>query len=217
MDIYRDNKLRYPLDDNEHKLLDQAWQLLDLYKNGIVCMHKYRKNIIKTIKYKYTAEKFLKLENILDKLFWNLRHKLNIFNKSNIVEYKLNELNLVKDKLKLDTYYRSFINKIINIDDVNEKIYYKKMEGSAAIFDKNAFNLLTSSIFMDKNIYTNIMHNTENISNIKLLEHYYQLDYAFPNLNLCHPLIGSQKFRLKKINKMYFDKNAENNWFTLIT
>lgn len=217
IDIYRDNNLRYKLNNNEYILLDKAWELIEVFKNGIITMHPHRNNLINMIRNKYTIDEFSELEKILEKLFWNLRSSINYENERlNITEYNLDELHLVKNKLKEDIYYRSFVNKIINIDDKNKKIYYKKMEGSANILAKDYFNLLTGTILFDRNIYEQVMKKNLDTKDIKLPEYYFQMDYGFPNLNLCCPLIGSDKLRKKKIQKMFYDKNAENNWFKLI-
>jgi hypothetical protein len=119
-----------------------------------------------------------------------------------------------------DIYYRSFINKIIIVDNVNKVIYNKKMEGSAEIFSKNIFNLYTLTILLNRNIYESIMHNPYSIINFKLefSRYYYQYDYGFPNLNCCSYGIGDNKYRLNRIIKLYFnmEKKDYRYWYKLL-
>ena len=237
--IYQDSILKYPLTDIEYKLLHKVWEFIELFKFMTITLHEFRKKIIHKINTKYDEKEFFILETILEKLFWNLRWLLyplfvnkDILNDKYINQLKsdsipkgllltekfdLNSLNSVIEKMHKDNYYRSFINKIINIDDKNKVIHYKKPEGSIPIFNKNSFNLYTSTIMLNKSLYEKIMHNPFIIKEekIKLPKVYYEFDYSLPNLNMCCPLMGSERFRKKKIQKMYYESNAEGNWFIL--
>lgn len=217
-DIYTNNNLGYALSDSELDKIDKVWELINVFNKGIITMRDYRVNVINEIHKSYTVEDFFELERIAEKIYWNMRYKLNEngLTDETIVETKMEDFGLIKKRLKEDNYYRSFINKIVNIDDVNKKIYYKKMEGSAKILAKNNFNLLTHTILFDRNIYERVMNGTIDIKNIVLPEYYFQMDYGFPNLNIVKPFIGSDNFRKQKIEKMYFDEKSESNWFRLI-
>ena len=118
------------------------------------------------------------------------------------------------------SYYRSFINKLVIIDRKNNELIIKPMEGSSDIFSKNYFNLLTMHILFSKKLYKDVMNDPFLIKkkNIELAEFYYQYDYAFPNLNCCKYLIGTEKNRKHRIYKMYYDKDKKigKSWFKLI-
>jgi hypothetical protein len=219
--IYRNSRLKYPLSDKEYNDLDKVWKFLEEFKIGVYTLHKFRKKIIETINETYKVDEFFYFEKILDKMFWNLRSEVAQFvDTRNVASFDISDMEIVVDKLHDDNYYRSFINKIINIDDKGKKIYYKSIEGSIPFFNNDYFNLLTSFILLDRGLYERVMGEPNNV--VSIMEHielpkmYYEYDYPFPNLNMCCPLIGTDEFRIKKINKMYYDKDAENNWFQLI-
>lgn len=198
-------------------MTDKAWKLIKRYNKGIVVTSEYRKKLIKKIRNNYTPNEYYDIEKTIEKLYWDMRNKLSIpNNKPNYETYDISELSQVKLKLKNDTYYRSFVNKLINIDDKENKIYYRKMEGSAKILNKDNFNLLTMTILLDKDLYYKIMNNKISVSEVKLPEYYIELDYGFPNLNFCKYMIGTEEFRKKKINNMFFCENCEKNWYSLI-
>lgn len=217
-DVYHKDNLKYKLSSDDIGKIDDVWKLINIFDRGIITMREYRTTIINEIGHKYTVDKFFKLEKIIEKLFWNLRYKINsnIADIIKITETGIENMAMIKHKLKEDNYYRSFINKIINIDDINNKIYYKKMEGSSDIFEKNQFNLLTCTILFNRELYEQVMSDQIDIKNIKLPEYYFQMDYGFPNLNTMRPFIGSDNFRKHKIKKMLFDTDAESNWFKII-
>ena len=86
------------------------------------------------------------------------------------------------------------------------------MEGSSYIFNYNGINKQLSAIFFNRQAYEDYMKRgiipTENSI-------YYQLDYCFPNLNLCRPFIYKDEVRRKRIKLMYYDDNSESNWSKL--
>jgi len=104
------------------------------------------------------------------------------------------------------------------IDDPNKIVYLKKIEGSSEIFGKNYFNLLCATILSDRNLYEEIMKDPYTIKDRKftLPEFYYEHDYAYPNMNYCAYQIGTTKQKMDKILRMYYAKNAEQNWFKII-
>lgn len=220
--IYLDKLLEYPLDKSEYKVLDQAWEFLSVFKKPYIHVTDYRNYLVKKIKKKYTLDEFYMYETILNKLFWNLRDKLEKNHKScKSLEY--NDVVDLDKKLKqvveyLGTYYRSFINKLIIVDKNNKKIYYKKMEGSSVILDHDNFNLLALTILFDRQLYEDIMSHPidyEKLKNMSLPKYYYQLDYGFPNLNCCRYSIGTKEDRVDRIQKFYYS-GKQDYWYKLI-
>lgn len=191
------------------------WEFLDIYKDGILITSTYRNNLINTIRNKYNAEEYYKLEMQVDKMYWDIRNKIG--GDISYEEYELPELSRVKLKLRQDNYYRSFINKVIAIDDENKKIYYRKMEGSPDMLNKNNDNCMAMHILLDRNLYEKVMGNQIEIADIKLPEYYLELDYGFPNFNFSRHNIGSKKYRMKRIKKMLYCDDCEKNWYQVIT
>jgi hypothetical protein len=238
VDIYQDNILKFPLIDDEVILLSEIWEFLKLFEFNTYTLNEYRQNLIKNISSKFPLSKFNLYENIIEKLFWNLRWLVypyffnneysekaycKLINEEKIPNSLLeiqhdsyDKFDLYKDKLNESTSYRSFINKLLIIDDKTNNIYFKKQEGSSDIFFKNEFNLRTSSILFDRNLYEKIMLNPSLIKTIDLPKSYHEYDYAFPNLNFCASFIGSNKYRQKRIELMYYSNDSEKNWFKLI-
>jgi hypothetical protein len=94
------------------------------------------------------------------------------------------------------------------------------MEGSSHIFTKNYFNLLSTMILFDRQLYEKVMRNPFYIvdHNIKLSDYYYQYDYPFPNLNYCIYSFGTKEDYLNRIKLMYYNDNnpKDKYWFKLI-
>lgn len=214
--IYNRNNLSYPLADDEIKILDDVWDFIEGFKLGFVTLFQYRNTLINNIKKKYNIDEFIKLESIAEKIFWNLKSKFKkeISSENEYEIYDWNDFNKIKENLENDNYYRSFINKLVNFDYENKKIYYKKMEGSPYIFKGNKMNEYLYVIFFDRILYEKVMHDG-NIEEINLPNIYYQLDYCFPNLNLCKPFLYGKFNRIKRAQQMYYDKNSETNWYSL--
>lgn len=129
------------------------------------------------------------------------------------------DIKIKKIRVNSDTYYRSFINKLVIIDRESKIIYNKKMEGSSEIFGKNFFNLYTMTILFDRNLYEKIMVNPYRAQKyeIELSKYYYQYDYGFPNLNYCAYSIGNNEYKLNRIKKIYYNKSNEfEHWYKLI-
>lgn len=229
--VYINNDLKYIISNKEYKNIDKAWKLINIFNKPFVSVTDQRNYLIKYIKRNYTANEFYFLENIIEKMFWNLRWAVfPLFVKSK--SEKIPDELIMCEKLKYDddldekigeiisnndTYYRSFINKIIIVDKANKTIYNKKMEGSSDIFSKNSFNLYTMTVLLNRDLYERVMSDPHNIKNldIELPHYYYQYDYGFPNLNYCAFNVGDKEFKLNRINKMYYNKDAS-HWFKLI-
>ncbi len=248
--IYKNINLKYPISDKEYRNFNKVWNLINIYNKPFVSITDKRNYLIKNIRKNYTLDEFYLLENIIDKLFWNLRwiiFPLFIRKKISKSEYDLiinkncnksckeipNEL-LLCEKVKYTddsdlnikikdiylnnyTYYRSFINKILIIDNENKLVYHKKMEGSSTLFSKNLFNLYTMTVLLNRNSYEKVMEDPFNYQklDIELPHYYYQYDYGFPNLNYCAFNIGNKDYKLNRIRKMYYSKNAE-YWYKII-
>lgn len=118
------------------------------------------------------------------------------------------------------SYYRSFINKLIIVDQKDKVIITKSMEGSSDIFSKNYFNLLSFHILFNKQLYEKVMENPFTIRDlhIPLSQYYYQFDYGFPNLNVCAYSFGSSDNQINRIKKMYYntDSNKAKYWYKII-
>ncbi|AYV75661.1 MAG: hypothetical protein Terrestrivirus2_169 [Terrestrivirus sp.] len=220
--IYNSEDLLYPLDEDEIEQLDNTWNFLKKFQFNTIGVTEYRKKIINKISKSIDKENFYSYEKIAEKMMWNLRDKVKyLFNEcSECIDHteKLNETGLmtIMGKFYDDNSYRSYINKLILIDDNNDKIHYKKMEGSSCIFNQNKMNETIWIVMTDKNLYEKIIKEPKKIQLVDSPNYYHGYDYGLPNLNFGKPFIQSDSYRLRRIEKMYYDKNAENNWFKLI-
>jgi hypothetical protein len=126
------------------------------------------------------------------------------------LDNKLKEISLI-----LNNYYRSFINKLIIIDNNNKIIYYKQMEGSSDIFHKNLFNLYTMTVLFNRKLYEKIMKDPYLIKRekIPLSNYYLQYDYGLPNLNYCTYNFSDKETRINRIKKMYYNIDHDAEYF----
>jgi hypothetical protein len=160
--------------------------------------------------------------NLINNNYNNIKKIPNSLLLCKFESYKNNDdmENKVKyNKLFEDTYYRSFINKLLIVDKKNKQIITKPIEGSSDIFTKNYFNLLSITILFDKDLYETIIKNPYKLKNMKipLSKYYYEYDYGFPNLNYCIYKFGTKENRTERIKKMYFSKKPEAMyWFRII-
>lgn len=233
--IYSDTNLAHSLTDAEHNKIDKVWDFIQLFNKEFVFITDYRRYVIKHVQQLYTLDEFYELEHIANKLFWNLRLLLQpLWLEGNTSKQLDNALTLcdcqhytdqqdlnnkIKDNKIFNTvYYRSFINKLVIIDKEQQIIYTKKMEGASHIFSKNYFNLLTMYIFKNKDMYERIMKNISMIqeASFDIPTHYYQYDYAYPNLNFCVYTFGSVDDRKERIKQMYYTDTKGKQWFKLI-
>lgn len=217
-DVYMSNLLKYPLTEDEYNKLDEVWEFIESFNIGHITISEYRKKIIDRIKRRYNIKNFYDLEMISEKIFWNLKsaleHKFDF--EENIKKYNFDEFDKIIENLKNDNYYRSFINKIVNINFEENKIYYRPMEGSCGIFKKSLIGEVLSNLFFNKTKYEIFMQNKLLDDDLlKTNKIYYQLDFGFPNLNLCEPFLYKNKNRFERINYMYFDNNCEVNWIKI--
>ena len=216
MNIYTNNTLSYPLNETEYDKINSIWHFIDLFMKPIINVSKYRRYIIKAIREIYDAGTFYELECASEKIIWNLINKLKTSKCDTHIystEFSPNSIELVIENYYDDNAYRSCINKLILISDVNNEIYYRKMEGTADLFMDNIFNSKLCMALSDRQLYEKIMESQIAFNDLKTPEYYLCGDYAFPNLNFAKPFIQSEKFRKMKINKLFY--SDENNWFIL--
>ena len=227
--IYNNPIFKYPLSSDEIIHLDEVWKFIKVFNKPFLYLNEYRNYLIKKINKKYSLEEFYLYETIANKLLWNLRWILvehfstkSMEEVSKCRQMKYSNSSDLDEKIRkienyLGNYYRSFINKLIIVNQKDHTIYYKKMEGSSNIFNHNKFNLLTMYIFMNRKLYERMIQDTKECKEIvdNLPEYYYQYDYGFPNINLCCYKIGIDDDRKYKIKKMYYEKNPE-NWVKII-
>lgn len=232
--IYINNSLAYPLNHTEYENINDVWEFIKIFNKPYIFITDYRNYLLKTIRDKYTIEQFHYLESIAEKMFWNLREKIvklfapvitNDLVICETIQYDDNNFNDTLDAVlnNIDTYYRSFINKLIIIDNRNKTIYCKKMEGSAKIFSESKFNLYTMTVFLNRHLYESIMNiEMDSVSSIddiearvELSNYYYQHDYGFPNLNYCNYNIGDVNYKINRIRKLYYFDNPK-YWYKLI-
>lgn len=215
--IYIKNDLNFTLTDKEYNDIEKVWKLIHIFSKPYIHLTDYRSYLIRKMK-RYTVDEFYYLESIINKLFWNLRYKFNSETDCQTLTYENSlDLDQTLKKINLGTFYRSFINKLIIIDTVNKKIYYKRMEGSSDIFIKSNFNLFTISALFDRQLYEKVMNNPDKYKDfdVELPGYYHQHDYGFPNLNYCTYYFGDENLRKYRIKKLLFDNDAE-NWFKLL-
>lgn len=234
-DIYRDKILKYPLSDEEFNKINNVWEFIKVFDKQFIYITDYRKYLLKKIKKTYSIDEFFVYEGIVNKMFWNLRWLLFPFFINNYEGHngipnelllceniKFTDSNDLDKKIKNislnDSYYRSFINKLIMVDEENKIIYNKKMEGSSHIFSKNFFNLYTITVLFNRKLYEKIVANPEITKKLKIeLPYYYhQCDYGFPNMNYCVYSFNTNENKKERIKKMYYDYNDERFWFRLL-
>lgn len=244
--IYQNKLLKYPLADSEYNKLDQIWEFLEIIFKPHISPTQYRKYAINYIQNNFDINKFFEFENIINKLFWNLRwllfplftnnfisqaeyHNFIQNNYNNIQEipnslllfekeYYTNIKNKIQQiKSKTGLYYRSFINKIIIPDNSNKIIYYKNMEGSSDIFSKNPFNLLSANILLNKPLYEKIMADPYNIKNLDIQLSQYYFQYDY-----IFPNLNLINYSIGNISdkldriKKFYFSDSDKYWFKII-
>lgn len=255
-ELYNNKYTKFILTEEEQKYIDKVWNFINKFKNIYLNVTEERQKKIKKIRNEYKPEEFYKNEKIANKIFWNIREIMHKYydyhnyknNKNKDIEdlknikkrerrmgimekkkYKNREelKRIVYDKSFLEkNYYRSFINKLIIVNKENKKVYKKEMEGTINFLIENEFNLITTIIFFNREIYENIIkkilsNNNKEIEREinKIIKNkpqfYYQLDYFFPNINYCCYSTGDKNEWIKRIKKYYYNEN-DNEWFNII-
>ncbi|MBA43178.1 MAG: hypothetical protein CMF62_04105 [Magnetococcales bacterium] len=213
-DPYKNSNHKYPLLSEEINVINQVWDFLKIFNKNYVSPSEYRKSVLRKVRKKYKIEHFKQLEEIAEKMFWNLRwliypllYKINI-TKEEYLEFLKNDTNITipqslllceikdyKNKEELDSiiinniylntnYYRTFINKIVIINPTSRRIMLKAMEGSSSIFSKNYFNLLSVRIFTDRKLYEKVMKNPFYITENDISLPEFYFQYDYPFPNL---------------------------------
>ena len=241
--------MRYIFTKKENENMDGAWKLLEILTFNIkyITIYNFRNYIIKYVSENYSIEQFFLYETIIDKLYWNLQYEiaqllLNISNNNDInninnineipysltlcYKYKIDEIDINKkidEYKKENNYYKSFVNKLIIIDKQKKILYLKEQEGTPKFMLNNYFNLLGSSIIINRPLYERIINNPSILRHMKIpmSQFYYEIDYAFPNFSLCEYNINDRKERTERIRKMYYIFNDNKNkdakyWFKLM-
>lgn len=214
----------YELTSDEEKYVDDAWDFLENFKIGYITINELKKKLVQKLTKKYSADDFYRNEIIIEKLYWTLVDKIkdkitDVINfTGDYKTYKYSEYGDLKKELANNSYYKSFTNKIINIDSDKKILYYKNMSGSKSIFENNRTGLLLRIIMMDKNLYERIINNPNDVIHVTVPNdiYYHQLDFGFPNFNITVPFIYDEKYRNKRIQKMYYCDNCLSNWNKLI-
>lgn len=226
MNVYVNTNLEYSLLETEYEIIDDVFHFINLFDFLNITLSEHRTNVINNVtKNNISENDFFIYEKIAEKLLWNLKKRTQFLypELANCVTctYDLTHdgLTSVLNKFYDDNSYRSFVNKLVLIDDINKKVHHRMMEGSAPIFSKNEFNLRLWVSLRDRKIYEEIMNNPIKITKIIIPEYYFNSDYALPNLNFGKPFIQSNEFRKERIKKMYYrgDTNeCQKNWFKLL-
>lgn len=218
-EIYQNDNLKYKLNEQEYNNINDVWDFLNIFNKKMVFLRDYRKEIINNMQ-KYNSNQFYEYEKIATKLYFNLKSKINITNVNNIniqsFENKKELNDIIRKYKQNNNYYRSFINKLVVVDQNNKKITTKIMEGSSRIFKKDKQNAILGYILLNRELYEKTMKNIKTFDNIELPNIYYQFDYGFPNLNYDFYDNGSETYQKKRIKQMYYVKNCDKNWFKII-
>ena len=101
----------------------------------------------------------------------------------------------------------SNIRKLYVVTKNNDLIYKYKYP--------NDLDLLIASIMINRSLYETIMSETINLSDIEIQPYNnpIEFDYPYPNLNTIKSFTCTKKQRIENIHKMYYENNAEKNWF----
>ncbi len=210
--------VKYKLTKNQNKELNKVWKFIQsftppkvskdwwTYNNGkLLCAYEYRHYIINIIQKNISINKFYEYEKIINKLYWNLKHKLISHIKTNNINYSINAQNV----LKLAS--GSYINSRVHYNEIDKKWYYFKMK-------LPELDIICMDIMRDKTKYEFYLKNPSNIKNYnkkEILDTYYHLNYVFPNINPMFYNKNSKSYWIKKINLMYYQQN-DKNWYKLI-
>jgi hypothetical protein len=206
------NNLKFPLDDNEIKNIDNVWNFMNKFRITELTRYKYRNKITNKIKNDYLLEEFYEFEIIAEKLYWNLAFKIKEeIDLSNQVyvkkEYDIknikNKILMRSQKIKRSNLRKSYV-------ITKNKIFLYKYEYP------NDFDLLIASIIQNRSLYETIMANPSLIYSIEInpYNNNIEFDYPYPNLNTIKPFSKSKKKRINNIKNLYYSGESHKNWFT---
>jgi hypothetical protein len=220
--------LKYPLAKDEYKAIKHVWDFLNIFdmdSDSInsdedmfeSTVYNYRENLIEHIYEKYSPDEFFILEEIVNKLFWNLRHKVfNIIFPGKEFDHKYFSCSITKFdslddiKKKLTFIGRSTINKDIMVDRTNKILIQKEPH--------NYFNLVTSYVLRYKQLYESIIRQPVLIKKVEPIKTSFDYDYGFPNINYGVYNFGDIEEKINRIVKLYYGGEYDNQywWSTLI-
>lgn len=208
---YKDDNLKYPLTNDEIKLIDEVWKFINIFRKSAISRSIYRRTIIDKIKKKYNVDEFYKLEKIVEKMYWNLFYKLSR-------EIDLNPKIYIKEEFDLKDMTNKILMRNNNITQSNIKKTYIVTKNNKMIYKydyPNEIDLLIYSIMINRGVYESIMTNTSSIFEIDILPYSsnIEFDYPYPNFNTIKGFTTNNNERKSKIQKMYYDINSEKNWF----
>jgi hypothetical protein len=206
LNSYNNDKLKFPLSIDEIKMVDNAWNFMDIFRETFLTRGKYDRYLEKKIKMMYSIKEFYKLEKIVEKIYWNLVSKIKsevslkpeIFLKER-GEYNLedveNKILMRNVKIKESTIKKTYIIK------KNGKLLYK-------YYYPDDLDLFVSSIMINRSVYETIMSESEEIFNIEIepYSHIVEFDYPYPNLNTIKSFVDIKEKRMEKIKEKYYSK-----------
>lgn len=192
---------------------NKYWEFLDKFKFDKYNITEYRRALIDRLQ-KYSPDEFYENELMVEKMFWDLKGKTAYLFDTDSSYNKYSTIDEALEKFYEDNSYRSAINKQILITD--DDIYYKPFEGSSPILVQNEFNNYLWCAMQNPEIYNKVMNDPKSILILETPKYYFQQDYGFPNLNTIKPFAYNETRRRERIRRMYYDQNAEKNWFKLI-
>jgi hypothetical protein len=167
--LYQDPILKYPLTEYEYSQLDKVWDFVSIFQKPYIFISDYRKQLIRTVRKKYTIEEFYLLESILNKMFWNLRWLLfPLWYKPNMdrVEYEdfltaqpsYGDFETIPDTLlmcKKEKYEdeNDLIDKLSN-NSLFDSTYYRSFINKLIIIDKKDKIIYTKPIEGSSDIFS---------------------------------------------------------------
>jgi hypothetical protein len=212
---YINKKNNYILTKKEIKLLDNAWKLINDFRNTEISRNKYRKAIIEKIKNKYTSDELYTLEIIIEKIYWNLHDKMK---KKFDIEQNIHKKNIIDDS-NLERIKNNILTKNKRVKESNvRKSYIYDMDTQTVLYKYNYpddLDLIISTVMINRSAYETIMGNKLSINNLVIdpYNNNIEFDYPYPNLNTIEPFATTAQIRLNNINDMYYIDNSEINWF----
>jgi hypothetical protein len=201
---YTNNKLMYPIQNNEIINIDKAWEILTIFRKSHYTYSDYQKYCVKTISKNYTLNEFAEIENIIEKMYWNLKKHLRMIDKP-IIEIGFENIIKIQNKIFNQNKFmtKNILRKALIYIENKDIILYK--------FNyPNITDLLISSVMINRSIYEQIMSTPS--ADIRYLEklrlesyvNHITFDYAFPNLNTMIPFYDNNVNRINKTKKMYY-------------
>lgn len=186
--IYNNIYFKYPLSNNEVSDIDNAWEFFNLFNTNFVFVTDYRRSIIKKIKNKYSIEQFMKYEQIMNKLYWNLRYILMpLFSMNNLSKQEYDNImsighDLIDREKNNLLSYKTYPYKDNN--DLSDKLknnvlldtnYYRSFLNKLVIIDKQKKIIIKKSMegssdIFEKNRFNlltwTILSNKESFENV---------------------------------------------------